>query len=190
MVRFLHTLSIFFAYCIGAALGRKLYKWIFPALLIGVPLKAQQYIFGHDSITFTVDTLEAPKVDRSKPWVYLVKPTLQVYDYWYELANCEGLQPRGAFSRIRFIVINQEVFGPEVQPHRRLWGLTIPDDDGTFTIYLAASIMDQKPVVIHELLHVLLVVNGYPWGHEPAKFFLRCGVYQGGVQEPPAASLR
>ena len=176
----LHAISSGMLLAIGWELGKRFARILGLCLLLSVPLKAQQYLLGHDSLSFTVDTTDAPKVDKSKDWIYGVKPNLQVYDWWYQLAQCEGLAPMNAFNRIQWIVINQPAFGPEVAPHRRLWGLTIPESDGTFTIYLAGSILNVKSVVTHEMLHVLLMIHNITANH-PESYFLRCEVYQGGV---------
>lgn len=149
-------------------------KWLV-LLLFALPLKAQDsasVVIGADSIYwFQVDTLHAKKVDAKKPWISGYRPP-PIYGLWiYEIARCERLKvPKGFIKSIRWNYINMLGFGGK-PPYYSFLGYTLPTDPPR--IYIVLPLIHERWIIQHEVLHALLIANGYPIGH-PKPFYDRC----------------
>lgn len=93
--------------------------------------------------------------------------------WWREIAECEGLE---SFPDITPLVHFFEVKAPDflVVGVGSVLGATFPLDG---QIFIATPFLWDKRLVEHEMMHILLWLNGYNFGeYHPAEFFDVCGL--------------
>lgn len=104
-------------------------------------------------------------VAYAQPVIYAV--------WWQEIAECEGLDLPPQLARlVKFYEVKAQNFIP-VGEQADL-GATFPRE---MQIFLASPYVWNPKLVKHEMLHILLWVNGLNFGpYHPAEFFDVCGL--------------
>jgi hypothetical protein len=120
---------------------------------------------------FYVDTTESigwMRYDYSKPWIELIAPPAEYWDWWQETARCQNLSTSWTiFRRYRFFLINRETFGGKGPAQVGYWGYHLPD---SMAIYLARSQRNNKALIMHEITHALMHIKGETPGHPLNRF--------------------
>jgi hypothetical protein len=125
-------------------------------------------------------SLDLDNLDPTTTVQFVAPP---VYDIWWkEIASCSGLQISYNLTRsVTWHYIKADYFIPIQDPtHQQDIGLTHIDRN---TIYVIQSSVYSRPLIEHEMLHVLLAANGYyalhPTDMHPSEYFgykNKCGV--------------
>jgi hypothetical protein len=156
------------------------YLWYVGLLWLAVPFMCNAQapvLFGNDSVGFVFDSTMRKKVVPSMPWIFEVRPKPIVLEWWFAISSCEKLLPGDAFGRIKFFIVNQDSFGidSDTDKYGAYYGYTLNLPDGTYAIFLAASIADSRKVSTHEMTHVLMAEHHEKPGHPPRRFQI-CGL--------------
>ncbi len=178
-MRFLHSVSIGILTALGAHFGQKLYRWFFPAILVVTPLEAQIWFGDTASIGevrktrgyFYVDTTATPgnkKIDPRRPWIEQIKPPFHYWEMWKLTAECQNMRSHmGEFKRIRWFVINSEIFGNKNPFQIGYYGYLLTD---SMAIYLARPKKDNRVIITHEITHALQLLHGEKVNHNFRRF--------------------
>jgi hypothetical protein len=154
-------------------------KYLLALALLASPLSAQVWMGDTASIREnrptrgyfyrdTTTTIGWKKWASGLPWMFEMEPTLEMRDWWFATAHCQGITTsHKAFESIRFFAINSEIFGNRGPFQVGYVGYFLPD---SMAIYLALPLAKKEVLVRHEMTHALMWLNKEAPGHPRSRF--------------------